>query len=181
MKVKDELFNKNPLLILSYLSKNNRMLYGRKIAEDIGINQGSTSIILKKFKEMGLLESENAGKTILYRVNKENPIIKHFRIFENLIEINDLVKSIKPYSREIILFGSCARGEDNQNSDIDFFVVADDDNYEAIREKIETYEIDREIKPIIVNSLELMEMEENDKVFLEEVNKGIKLWEGLEE
>lgn len=180
MDIKDKFFNRNPLLILSYLSKNNGMLYGKKIAEDIGINQGSTSIILKNFNKIGLIKSENVGKTILYSINKENPLIKHFRIFENLIEINDLVENIKPYSREIILFGSCARGEDNQESDIDLFIVADDDNKEIIMEKIDNYEIDREIKPVIVSSLELIEMEESDKVFLNEVNRGIKLWEGAE-
>lgn len=176
--IKDKLYNRNPLLILSYLSKNKGMLYGRKIAEDIGINQGSTSIILKDFNKMGLVESEYAGKTILYKVNGENPLIRHFRIFENLVEINELIESIKPYSREIILFGSCARGEDDQNSDIDLFIVADDDNKEVIREIIENYKIDREIKPVIVSSLELIEMEENDKIFLNEINKGLKLWEG---
>ena len=29
-----------------------------------------------------------------------------------------------------------------------------------------------------VDTLELMDMEENDKVFLDEVYKGVRLWEG---
>jgi len=40
------------------------------------------------------------------------------------------------------------------------------------------YEIDRSINPVLVDTLELVDMQENDKVFLDEVYKGIRLWEG---
>lgn len=30
MNIKDRLYNRNPLLILSYMSKNNGLLYGKK-------------------------------------------------------------------------------------------------------------------------------------------------------
>lgn len=38
-----------------------------------------------------------------------------------------------------------------------------------------------EIKPVISDALELIQMEKNDKVFLQEVNKGIVLWGGKDE
>ena len=178
MKDECQTFNKNPLLVLSYLSKKKGIFYGRKIDEDLNINQGSTSIIFKNFEKMGLVESEKVVRTILYSTIGDNPIVKHFRIFENLLEINGLVECLKQYSREILLFGSCARGDDTNNSDIDLFVVSDDDNKDKVREIIGDFKISREINPVIVNSLELIDMEENDKVFISEVNKGITLWEG---
>lgn len=178
LDLKDMLYKRNPMLILSYLSKINGSSYGRKISEDLGINQGSVSVILKDFEATGLVKCENIGKTILYYVDKDNPIIKKFRLFENLLELNSLVDKIKEFSREIILFGSCAKGEDAINSDIDLFIVADKDNHQIIREMIGSYEIDREINPVLIDTLELMEMENYDKVFLNEVYSGIKLWEG---
>ena len=166
--------------MLSYLSRNrnDKSIYGKKIADDIAANQGSISMLLKDFRELGILNSENIGKTIVYKVNEDNPITKSFRVFENLLEINDLVQIIKPYSRKIILFGSCARGEDTSISDIDLFVVADSDNQEHIREKISNYEIGRQINPVIVGTLELIELEENDKVFIKEIYSGIQLGGG---
>lgn len=181
MEIKEKIYNRNPLMLLSYLSKNRstEFLYGKKIAENIGINQGSTSIILKEFKNMGLLKSENAGKTVLYNIDKYSPLVKSFRVFENLLGINELTEKVKPYTRLIILFGSCAKGDDNLNSDIDLFIVADDDNKDFVQDEVSSYKIDREINLVIVNTLELMDMEETDKVFVEEIYKGIKLWEGV--
>ena len=147
--------------------------------KNIGINQGSTSVILKEFKNMGLLKSENAGKTVLYNIDKHSPLVKSFRVFENLLGINRLVEEVKPYARLIILFGSCATGDDKLNSDIYLFIVADDDDKDFVRDEVSSYKIDREINLVIVNTLELIDMEETDKVFVEEIYKGIKLWEGV--
>lgn len=176
--MKEFLYNKNPMKVFSYLSKskNDENLYGSKIAEDIGINQGGTSIGLKRFKEMNILESENVGKTVVYRTKKDNPLVKAFRVFENILELNELIESIKPYSRKIILFGSCATGEDNIDSDIDIFIIADEKD--RITEEISITETERKISPVIVTPLELSEMNEKEKVFLSEIERGIELWGG---
>ena len=65
---------KNPMLVLSYLSKSDMPTYGRKISKDVGINQGSVSVILRDFEDTGLVKSKNVGKTILYYANKHEPV-----------------------------------------------------------------------------------------------------------
>ena len=177
--MKEFLYNKNPMKVLSYLSKNkhNENLYGSKIAEEIGVNQGGTSIALKKFKEMNIVNCENVGKTLVYQTRKDNPLIKAFRVFENILELNDLIERIRPYSRKVILFGSCATGGDNLESDIDIFIIADEK--ERIREEISTTEIERKISPVIVTPIEFSEMNEKEKAFLLEIEKGIELWGGV--
>ncbi len=176
--MKKLLYKRNPMLVLSCLSKSDEPIYGRKLSQEIGINQGSVSVILRDFEDTGLVKSKNVGKTILYYANKHDPIMKAFRLFENLLELTCLINELKQYSREIILFGSCAKGEDDNNSDIDLFIVADNDNHQAIRDAIAGHEIDRPINPVLVDTLELVDMQENDRVFLDEIYKGIRLWEG---
>lgn len=178
MDFKDIIYNRNPLLILSYISRYRKNIYGSQMAAEIGINQGSTSILLKNFKEMGILDSQDIGRTILYNANSDNPIIKAFRVFENLIEINLLVYELKDYSRKIILFGSCSRGEDTVESDIDIFIIVDEDGKELVINKISEYKSNRAISPVIVTPLEMMDMAESDEVFMKEVEKGIELWGG---
>lgn len=177
--MKEFLYNKNPMKVLSYLSKNknNENVYGSKIAEEIGVNQGGTSIALKRFKDMNIVNSENVGKTVVYQTNKDNPLVKAFRVFENILELNDLLERIRPYTRKVILFGSCATGEDDMNSDIDIFIVADEK--EKISEEISVTKIERKISPIIVTPLELSEMSNKEKVFLTEIERGIELWGGV--
>lgn len=183
LDVKDLFYNKNPMLIMSYLTRQGRQYpaYGSKIAEDLGISQSGTSIILKQFRNMGILTSENIGRTLVYSMNWNNPLVRGFRIFENVLELNQLIEEIKDLCRKIILFGSCAKGEDTDNSDIDLFILVDDDNKDIVRSRISEYAIDRPMNPIMINPIEQIEFEENDKVFWNQINKGIVLWGGSDE
>jgi len=180
---KDLIYNNIPLKILSYLSKNRAddSIYGSKIAKDLNISQGGASTILKQMKDTGIIDCKTVGKTVFYSVGTNNPMIKSFRVFENLLELNNIFQSIKEISRRIVLFGSCAKGTDTRDSDIDVFIVADQDCIEQIRHCISEYKIDRDIKPVIIDSIELIDMEENDKIFMAEIDKGIIIWDGNDE
>lgn len=181
--IKDLLYNRVPMQILSFLSKQRegQDIYGKKLAEEIKISQGSASTILRQMEELGILESKSIGKTIVYNIEHSSPLEKSFRIFENLLELNELVDNLKQYCRKIILFGSCSRGDDTHESDIDIFIVADKEFVDVVRKEISEFIIEREIKPVISDALELIQMEKSDKVFLQEVNKGILLWGGKDE
>jgi len=171
------LYNKNPMLILSHLSKN---IYKENtvssVSKELNISVGSVHSILKKFEEFGIVTTKTLGKNIIYTLKFNNPIIKPFRIFDNINSISGIVEKIKPLSRKIILFGSCSRGEDTINSDIDLFVLCDDDK-EKINDLIDKSNMQRQINPVIVDTIEFMELENNDKLFFEEIMKGIVLWE----
>jgi predicted nucleotidyltransferase len=182
-KLKEIIYNRLPMQVLSYITRqrNSDKIYGAKLAEILNISQGGTSIFLKQLQHAGILHSRNVGRTIIYDIDTDNPVFKYFRIFDNLLEIAVLVGQIKNYSRKIILFGSCARGEDNSDSDIDLFIIADSDYHEIIRKAISDFHAEREINPVIADSLELIEIEQNDKVFLDETYKGIELWGGKRE
>lgn len=176
--IKESMFNKNPMLVLSYLSKSIlKDNISLNIAKELSLAVGSVHRILKEFEASGLVKARRVGKSILYSIDKENPLIKSFRIFDNLIDIRELVEQLKPYSRKIILFGSCARGEDNSESDIDLFVLADESEKDTVMRMVSEYKLEREIKPVIFDAIEFMEMEKDDTVFYKEIMKGIELWE----
>ncbi len=180
---KDMLYNRVPMKILSFLTKqrHGQSIYGKKLADELVISQGGASTILKQFVNMGILEGKAIGKTIIYNTQYSSPLIKSFRVFENLLELNELVENLKQYCRKIILFGSCSRGEDTHDSDIDIFVVSDKEFADFVRKIINDYNSEREIKPIITDTFELIQMEKEDEVFIKEVNKGIVLWGGKDE
>ena len=100
---------------------------------------------------------------------------RSFRQFENQLVLQPLIQAIKEFCRQIILFGSCATGDDGINSDIDLFVLTDDPA--VVRDMIGAFPFDRELRPIIVDPLELTMMESNDKEFLAEIRKGVVMWE----
>lgn len=175
------LYNKNPLLVMSYITQYQGQsveMTASKISKKLGLSIGSVYSILKEFSEAGLILGTKIGRATIYETRKRHPIIKQFRIFDNLLIYAGLIQQLKEYTRKIILFGSCARGEDDSESDIDIFLLVDEDLQPQTREIIAAYESDREIRPVIVDSLELLEMQSQDKIFYEEINKGIVLWEG---
>lgn len=171
------LYNKNPMLVLSYLTKN---LYGENtvsnISKELTLSVGSVHAILKNFEQAGLVTSRTLGKNVIYELENNNPILKPFRTFDNISSLIPLIEEIKPLSRKIILFGSCARGEDTVNSDIDLFILADEEK-EKVKELIDKANIERQINYVTVDTIEFMELENNDKVFFDEIMKGIILWE----
>jgi predicted nucleotidyltransferase len=79
--------------------------------------------------------------------------------------------------RKIVLYGSCATGEDTNESDIDLFIVTENKAKVLNEIRKETKRLGREIKPVIVRVEEYLAMRNKKEVLLEELNKGIMLWE----
>lgn len=178
-QLKEIIFNKNPLLILSFLSKNKRQEnISAHIAKELGLGVGSVHQILKEFEERGIISNKRVGKTILYEIDKKSPLVKTFRVFDNLLDLDPLFCTLKNFCRKIILFGSCAVGDDTDSSDIDLFIVVDVDEKDHVTNAISEFQTNREIKPIVVDTVELTDMENLDRVFYNEVMKGIEIWEG---
>ena len=175
--MKEIWFQRNPLLVISYLSlrRNGELIHGRKLAQELRLSHGSVSMILRQLHNQGMVSAVQAGKTISYSANKTVPMYRAFRQFENQLLLQPLIQAIKESSRQIVLFGSCATGDDGINSDIDLFVLTDDPA--TVRDRIGAIPFDRELRPVIVDPLELTMMESNDKEFLAEIRKGVVMWE----
>ena len=172
------LYNKNSLLVLSYISKN---IFGENtatsIARNLNLAVSSVHSILKTFETSGLVKTRTIGKSVIYEIDKQNPIFKTFRTFDNISTILPVIEQLKPLVRKIVLFGSCSRGEDTVSSDVDLFILTDNRNKDKINTIIEDANCERQINPVIVDTIESMQLEKDDKTFYNEINKGIILWE----
>ena len=100
-------------------------------------------------------------------------------VLENQLIVQPRVLAVKEDCCQIMLFGSCATGDDDINSDSDLFILADDP--EAVSAKFTKIDLDRELRPVIVSPMEMALMETSDKVFLNEIRKGTVLWEVTDE
>jgi predicted nucleotidyltransferase len=83
-------------------------------------------------------------------------------------------------SSRIILYGSCALGTDNSESDLDLFVVSNSN--EDVANVISNFAFPMgfeniRIQSVIRTPVELLEGGESERTFLEEVERGIVLWE----
>ena len=166
--------------VLTFLARStDSEYYVREIAGKVGGSAGGTHRVLKELGDMNLIVRRKSGKNVYYRVNSGAAAISFFKIFMNIIELEELICRIKPHSRKIVLFGSASRGEDTWNSDLDLLVITPfpDEVGELLRKE----KISRTISPVILSSGELARLRERDRAFFDEIGKGIILWRDNDE
>jgi predicted nucleotidyltransferase len=179
----DYLSSTNQLKVLSFLAKfSDQEFHEREIARRTGVSYGSANRVVNELFAHGILARRQAGKMLFYSFNSADPIAKIFKIFVSVSLLRPLVKSLWEFATEIVLYGSCARGEDTSASDMDLFVVSAEK--EKVRGIIEKY-VFREgfegirIEPVVLSALELLKSEKTDKEFLSLVREGIILWDEM--
>jgi len=177
-QLKHCLYHQIPLRILSFLSLYSEKVFSAKeISEQTKSSKGATNQVLRLLLKLDILSRKKKGNIFLYKMNFNNDILKQFKKFEILLGIQKLIQDIQPYCYKIILFGSCANGSNTSKSDLDLFVKTE--HKDKVQKLINKYRTSKfEIRPIIQDPLEITVAKKVDKVFFEQVKKGIMLWEG---
>ncbi|MEW6571780.1 MAG: nucleotidyltransferase domain-containing protein [Nitrospirota bacterium] len=175
---KEKMLNQVPLKIFSYLCRVPHIPhFGREIARTLNVSIGATNQTLNLLLSMGVVTREKKGQLYLYRVIADNPVVKEFKKFENTLDLMQLILKIKGISNKIVLYGSCATGEDTIESDIDVFIISKEKEKVIKEIRKEAKRFKREIKTVIVSIEEYISMRNKKEVLLEEVDKGIVLYE----
>lgn len=173
-----DVFIKSPeQRILSLFAMNpDRSFYGREISKKLGISLGAVHSALLSLERCGILDSQHIGKTKLYHAESSNPIICSFRILNTLIVLEPLIKAVKSISKRLILFGSYATGTFSSSSDLDLLIITGE--REKILRKIDSFKRKNnlDIRPIIKDQVEWMELEKKNSEFFDELSRGIILW-----
>ena len=86
-----------------------------------GISKTTAVKWLSILVSLGLLFIHRIGTTNLYKLNNNHMLIKQLKIMKTLFLLNPLREM---HDVTIILYGSCARGENYENSDIDLLLFS---------------------------------------------------------
>jgi predicted nucleotidyltransferase len=177
------LISTNHQKVLSLLAKfSDKEFYEREVARKIGISFGSANKVLNELYSDGLLTRVQKGKMYFYRINSADPVFQQFKILNTIVLLSPLINELKFLARKVTLYGSCAKGADSSESDIDIFIVSD--NKQNILRLVEKYSLGKgfeevKIQPVILSPLEFLKSEKIDKEFLSLVEEGIVLWEKI--
>jgi DNA-binding transcriptional ArsR family regulator len=167
--------------IFSLLAKfPDKEFYERQIARTLGIGYGSANRALNELYSAGAIKRRREGKMYFYSVDASNPIVIEFKKLVNLTLIEPLVEELKNASNRVVLYGSCAQGIDNSESDMDLFVVSNDRR--KVLEAVSNFRFPRgfediHIQAVVKTPVELLEARGPEQAFIEEVERGIVLWE----
>jgi len=167
--------------VLSYfLAHPGRRFYGAEISRETGISTGQVSSVLNCLLKAGLVEKDRRGRTELYTIHAEKPALRIYKVLNTVVSIEPLIERLSEVSRRIILYGSCAKGVNVEESDLDILVVSS--KRKAVLGLISEFPATAyygfaEIKPVIKTPAEWAALEDKSPVFYNEVQNGILLYE----
>ena len=119
--------------ILRTLTADSLELNGRQIALAVGASPKPLNQALAQLTSEGVLVQRNVGRTHLFRMNLESPLVTDFVVPLFRREATLLQDALRealagvPGLCSAILYGSLARGEEGSFSDVDLLVVAVDE------------------------------------------------------
>ncbi len=161
--------NKIPLRIFQLFSDNPKeFFYTEEVRKKLKIAKASIIKWIHLLEKEDILISKRIGKSINYKLNIDDSLVKQLRV---LLVISEL-RSIRKLRGcdAIYLFGSSARGEYLEDSDIDLLIISNENINKVISElrKIKT---SREIKPIIITQLDYSMLSRSDSALYNRIEK----------
>lgn len=174
--------------ILRRLSAVSEPLSGRQLAELTGLTHRGAIQAIVPLVAAGIVRQRQAGRAHQYTLARKNIVVEKIilPIFREEDELrNDLIETIVKYyapdTISLVLFGSFARGDETDSSDVDVLAVADTiKKKEAIEKTTDVKAMEFREKyaaPLSVHCLTLKELRgQSQKAFIKRVShEGILL------
>ena len=165
--------NKNAIKLIAFFLRNPTLqIYQQEIRKRVKLSKATLIKWLNMLVKQDILRFKEYGRAKVYFLQRENPIVKHLKILDNLFLTCNIKNIADKHEVRIYLYGSAARGEDVENSDIDILItgkIKKEDIIEDIGKISE--KIKRQIKAEIFSYLEWSQVAKKDRAFYERVEK----------
>lgn len=146
------LHNKYFEILNNFLGDYRREIYGRELVGKVNLSQKSIALALEELEKQGILKSRKSGNMKYFKLNISNPEIKDVLISTEITKKTIFFKKYKKIAnlfkkdyRIVGIFGSYAKGVQNNSSDVDLFII-NGDSREDYSAKGKTYDINISIK-----------------------------------
>lgn len=160
--------NRNTSALLDYfLQRPTKKIHAGRLEKEVKIYRKGILDGLRELRVAGLLEMEEAGRTKQYCLNRGNPVVKQLKILFTLDKVMPLVEKFGGNGVEAYLYGSCARGEDTEESDIDLLFIGNVKRTEVLGK----FGGMDKLKPVYFTFLEYSMLARKDKPFYERLEK----------
>ncbi len=182
--VADALFPKVRQRVLSLLyGEPQRSFYASELISIAQSGSGAVQRELQTLSDVGLISVRRLGRQKHYQANAAAPIYPELRgLILKTVGLADTLKAaLSPLAGTISLafvFGSMAKSQDAQDSDIDVLVVSDAVDYSDLYEHLESARetLGREINPTLYSTLDFAARRERDNSFIVRVLQQPKIW-----
>jgi len=163
-----------------YFTNPERKFYLRELERILNFPVGTIRRELVKLEKLGLFQSEKKGNLKFYFLNTSYPLFQEIKNIINKTSgipflLKDILKDLKNIKIAFI-YGSFAKGEEKNTSDIDLFIIGNTNETRLIR-NLNSVEkkIQREINYTIYSKKSFQRKKEEKDPFILEVIKSPKI------
>lgn len=176
----EEIFAVSQAQVLRFLARHiGQSFYEKEIVERTDVSRSAVNLATRSLHQTGLLLREQRGRMNFYTADDRHPFVRQFKVLDTVARLEPLLRELRPLARRVILFGSCAEGTDMADSDVDLFILASDRG--QVMAVISHRRLDRAIQPVVANNQEWAGMKQEEPAFYAQVQRGIVLWEAIDE
>lgn len=159
-------------LLVFFLRRPTMKIYQQDIKKELKIAKATLIKWLNMLATQGMIKFIEYGRTKVYSLNRENTIVKRLKMLDSLLLLSGIKAMAEKHNAAAYLYGSAARGEDIEDSDMDILLIGKVRKEDIIREINKISEpIQRNINVQIFSPLEWSLMAKKDKAFYERVEK----------
>lgn len=141
-----------------------------EVRQVLALPRSSVQRALKELVEQGLVVSRSVGRTRLYSLDADDPMIRHLKIARAIARARQVLSPVVDRIDLAVLFGSASRGEDTLGSDLDLLVVSEVP--EAVLEELARYEW---LQPVVLTPSGHMQVLAEGGTFAHALASGIKV------
>ncbi len=148
-----------------FLDNPSGEFYEREVQRKIVVARASACKWLHTLEQLDFISTTRRGRLKLHRLNRENPLVKQLKVLSTISWLLPKLETLKGKG-EVYLYGSAARGEGLEDSDLDILTISRE---RAVINKIKA--IDERIKVSFFTLLEWAKMAREDPAFYERVER----------
>ena len=165
--------NEKIMKILSFFFRNPTNEFSQsELLKKLKISKATLIKWLKLLINEEFIFVKKIGPTNLYRLNNEKSIVKHLKVLFTISELEPLKKIALDHNVELYIYGSSARGENVETSDIDLLAIGNADKSIMLKDISSFSErIKKEIKTQVFSKQEWAMIARKDPPFYERLEK----------
>lgn len=143
-----------------------------RVRELLELPKSTVHVALAALVQEQLVSSRNVGRTKLYWVDVNDPLIKTLKVAQAIRRVRAALTPVEELVDLAVLYGSASRGENRSDSDVDLLVVADDP--ERVMSELAQHQW---LQPVVMTSESHMQLIAQGGTFSSEVARGITVRE----
>ena len=159
---------KERIKILDSIILNKNLLSVNTVASNLKLSKGLVSLYFDVLKKSGIVKKVNKKYLVI-----NSGMTKAIRILLTISDIDTSIFEKYDFVKSVGLYGSCSKGENTEESDIDIWIIVNDVEDERIASL--TSEVNKKIKrakPLFITEKKLEKIKKDDELFYHSLSFG---------